>query len=88
MLFLMHWIASPEDRDETFERFRQKGHQLPPGVKIVKALFALHQHEGWLIIDADSPVEMSKWLYKWSDINDHEVFPVIDEAEFRSVIGA
>ena len=88
MLFLVHWISSPDTRDETFMRFKETGHNAPADVKIIQAVFAIHQHEGWTLVEANDPVAVGKFIHSWSDLNDHEVFPVVDEEGIRAIIGS
>ena len=87
MLYLVHWYADPGAVDETFKRFKKVGHNAPASVKIVKAVFTLHQHAGWAIAEANDPVDIGKWLHNWSDLCEHEVFPVVDEEGLKAIIG-
>jgi hypothetical protein len=88
MLYVIHWYCQPEVTPKVFERFKKMGHNAPAGVKIVKATFTLHLHEGWAIVEANDPVAVGKFIHSWSDLNDHEVFPVVDEEGLRAIIGS
>lgn len=85
MLYVIHWYIDPGTRDEAYARFKKTGHNAPPEVKIVKALFTLHQNEGWLVVESDDHLPVGKWLHNWSDLCVYEVFPVVDEEGIRAI---
>ena len=85
MLYVIHWYIEPGTRDEAYARFKKTGHNAPPEVKIVKALFTLHQNEGWLVVESADPLPVGKWLHNWSDLCEYEVIPVVDEEGIRAI---
>jgi hypothetical protein len=87
MLFLMHWKLNPEMRDAAFKRLKDKGHNAPPDLKIVGSWFALHQLEGWAVVEADDPMTVGKWMYGWSDVGEHEITPITDYEGMLSILG-
>ena len=87
MLYLVYWYGEPEVIPEVYKRFKKTGHNAPAGVKILNAVFTLHQHAGWAIAEANDPVDIGKWLHNWSDLCEHEVYPVVDEEGLKAIIG-
>jgi hypothetical protein len=74
-------------RDMAFKRFRDKGHNAPPELKFVGSWFALHQSEGWVVVEANDPMALVKWMYGWSDVGEHEITPITDYESMRSFLG-
>ncbi len=87
MLFLVHWNIKPENRDSVLNNFKERGEDVPPGVKLLDRWHALNQQAGWAIVEADDPVEIGKWMYAWSDLNELEIIPVVDDAGQRRILG-
>ncbi len=86
MLFLVHWKIKPENRDTVFDHFK-KGGDAPPGVKLLGRWHALNQHDGWAIAEANDPVDIGKWLYAWSDLEEDEITPVVDDKAQLRILG-
>ncbi len=87
MLFLVHWKIKPENRDNVLNQFKERGEDVPPGVKLLGRWHDLNQQAGWAIAEANDPVEIGKWMYAWSDLNELEIIPVVDDAGQRKILG-
>ncbi len=87
MLFLVHWKIKPENRDTALNRFKEKGEDVPPGVKLLGAWYALNQQAGWAIAEANDPVDIGKWIYSWSDLSENEFTPVVYDKAQRRILG-
>ena len=87
MQFLIHFKIKPEHRDTNFKHLKEKGEDVPPGVKLLGPWYALNQQAGWAVAEADDPVEIGKWMYAWSDLNELEIIPVVDDAGQRRILG-
>jgi hypothetical protein len=87
MQFLIHFKITPEHRDTNFNHLKEKGEDAPPSVKLIGPWYALNQQAGWAIAEADDPVEIGKWMYAWSDLNELEIIPVVDDAGQRRILG-
>jgi len=87
MQFLIHFKIKPEHRDTNFKHLKEKGEDAPPGVKLLGPWYALNQQAGWAIAEADDPVDIGKWMYAWSDLNELEIIPVVDDAGLRRILG-
>jgi hypothetical protein len=87
MLFLVRWKMKPEMRDAVYKRMKEKSHNAPPTLKFVGSWIALHQLDGWAVVETDDPMAVGKWLYAWSDTCEHEITPVTDYESIRSFLG-
>ncbi len=87
MLFFVHWKIKPENRDTVLNHFKEKGDDVPPGVKLLGTWHALNQQDGWAIAEANDPVDIGKWSYAWSDLAENEIIPVVDNAGQRRILG-
>ena len=87
MQFLIHFKIKPEHRDTNFNRLKEKGRGAPPGVKFLGVWYALNQQDGWAITEANDPVDIGKYMHAWSDLNELEIIPVVDEAGQRRILG-
>ncbi len=87
MQFLIHFKITPEHRDANFNHMKEKGTDSPPSVKILGPWFALNQQAFWAIAEADDPVDIGKYMYAWSDLNELEIIPVVDDAGQRRILG-
>jgi hypothetical protein len=63
------------------------GLNAPPTLKFLGSWMALHQLEGWIVVEADDPLTVGKWIYGWSDVGEHEITPVTDYEGMRSILG-
>ena len=86
MLFHVHWKIKPENRDAVFDHFKEKGDDVPPGVKLLGVWHALNQQDGWAIAEANDPVDIGKWIYAWSDLEENEIIPVVDNAGQQRIL--
>ena len=85
MLFMVHVKVTPENRNENFNRLKEKqeeGGVGIPGTKILGMWFAVNQLEGWTIVEADDEVALGKLLHDWTDLNENTVVPVLNIEEY------
>ncbi len=87
MLFVCYVTIDPENRDESIEKFRRGGIVEPEGVKMIGAWIALTQQETWCIFEADDASAIMKLFQPWTDINVHQIAPVMDFDELAKYVG-
>src|SRR5690554_2396163 len=80
MLFVCYVTIDPESRDEAIARLKEDGIVEPKGVKLIGAWIALTQQETWCIFEADSAEAIMKLYEPWTDLNVHQIAPVMDFA--------
>ena len=86
MLFLVHFKIKPEHRDANFNHLKERGREVPPGVKMSGPWYALNQQAGWAVAETDDFEDVAKWLFAWSDLNELEITPVVDEDTILDII--
>lgn len=88
MLFVCYVTIDPEARDESIARFKEHGVVESEGAKLKGAWISLTQQETWSIIEADSAEAIMKLFEPWTDLNVHQIAPVMDFAELKKVVDA
>jgi hypothetical protein len=86
MLFVCYVTIDPDNRDESLERFKEQGIVEPDGVKLLGAWISLTLQETWAIFEADDAAAIMKLYEPWTDLNVHEIAPVMTFDEFKKVI--
>jgi hypothetical protein len=84
MLFVCYVTIDPESHDEAIARLKEDGIVEPKGVKLIGAWIALTQQETWYIFEADSAEAIMKLYEPWTDLNVHQIAPVMDFAELKN----
>ncbi|ODA67093.1 hypothetical protein A7A08_01838 [Methyloligella halotolerans] len=87
MLFVCYVTIDPENRDESIKRFKQGGIVEPEGVKMIGAWIGLNQQETWSIFEADDAASIMKLFQPWTDLNVHQIAPVMDFSELADYVG-
>jgi len=80
MLFVCYVTIDPENRDESIKRFKEGGIVAPEGVALIGAWIGLNQQETWSIFEADDAASIMKLFQPWTDLNVHQIAPVMDFA--------
>jgi Domain of unknown function (DUF3303) len=88
MLFVCYVTIDPENRDEAIARFQDGGIVEPEGVTLIGAWIALTQQETWCIFEADSAEAIMKLYEPWTDLNVHQIAPVMDFAALKKFTDA
>jgi len=86
MLFVCYVTIDPEARDESIARFKEGGIVEPEGVKLLGAWISLTQQETWSIFEADSAEAIMKLFEPWTDLNMHQITPVMDFAALKKFV--
>jgi uncharacterized protein DUF3303 len=86
MLFVCYVTIDPDNRDESLERFKEQGIVEPKGAKLLGAWISLTMQETWAIFEADDAAAIMKLYEPWTDLNVHEIAPVMTFDELKKVI--
>jgi Domain of unknown function (DUF3303) len=86
MLFVCYVTIDPDNRDESLERFKEQGIVEPKGAKLLGAWISLTMQETWAIFEADDAAAIMKLSEPWTDLNVHEIAPVMTFDELKKVI--
>ena len=89
MLFVCTVTIDPECRDESTARLMEHGGiVVPEGVKLHGAWISLTQQEAWSVLEADSAEALMKLYEPWTDLNMHQITPVMDFADLKKFLDA
>lgn len=88
MKFIVHWTIKPKHRDEAYNRFKHHGHELPKEIKLLGSWHNVNQLAGWAIIETSDVLAIGTWLHAWTDLNSHEVIPVVDDEGMRKILAS
>lgn len=88
MMFICYVTIEPDARDESIERFMKHGVVAPEGVKLHGAWISLTQQETWSIFEADSAEAIMKLFEPWTDLNVHQIAPVMDFESLKAFVDA
>jgi hypothetical protein len=88
MLFVCYVTIDPDARDESLARFMENGMVEPAGVKLHGAWISLTQQETWSIFESESAEAIMALFEPWTDINVHQIAPVIHFASLKKFLGS
>ena len=87
----MHFVSiysfDSEKRDQVVARFKETGGAPPAGVKVLGRWHDVGGCRGVTIYEADDPIAMSTWGYRWNDLMKIEVIPVVNDEQLVKVLG-
>lgn len=88
MKFMMtfNWVPDAQTRAEGLERFRQAAGQPPQGVTLVGRWTRADLSGGYDMLETDDPKKLAEFAYRWSDLMDLEITPILDDAEFSEAL--
>jgi len=86
MLFVCYVTIDPDNRDESLERFKEQGIVEPKGAKLLGAWISVTLQETWAIFEADDTAAIMKLYEPWTDLNVHEIAPVMNFDELKKVL--
>jgi len=81
MLFIVKWTSGPENRNAAIERFAKTGGKPPAGIKMLGRWFAVAQHSGFAVAEANDSALMQQWALEWNDILSMEVWPALTDEQ-------
>ncbi len=89
MKFMMSWTFKPEirARDEAIARFKATGGQPPKGVKLLGRWTTADMAGGFDLLEGDDVKALAEFAMMWSDLIDHRMVPVLEDAELGEVLG-
>ena len=87
MLFVCYVTIDPDNRDESLARFKEQGIVEPAGAKLLGAWISLTLQETWAIFEADDAAAIMKLYEPWTDLNVHEIAPVMTFDDLSKFVG-
>jgi hypothetical protein len=81
MLFMVVEGFKDGDATPVYERFREKGRQLPEGVRYVNSWVAADLTMCFQVMEAPDRATLDEWIERWNDLVDFEVVEVVTSAQ-------
>jgi Protein of unknown function (DUF3303) len=81
MLFMVIEHFKNNDALPVYRRFRDSGRLTPEGVQYISSWVDDKLERCFQIVEADERELLDRWMEKWSDIVDFQVFPVLSSKE-------
>ncbi len=68
----------PGRERDVYARFEKAGRLLPDGVRYVNSWVNLEYNICFQLMESSSTGQIEKWVAKWNDLVDFEIFPVVN----------
>lgn len=86
MIFHITYTLSPEQRNDTQERFKATGALPPSGVTMRGRWHCVQGHKGFVVAESSDAEAIAKWIHEWTDLLSFEVTPVLNDEQFSRLI--
>ena len=70
-----------------YRRFRDRGRQLPDGLKYLGSWIAEDLTRCYQVMECDDRALLDQWMARWNDLMSFQVVPVITSPEAVAVVG-
>ncbi|HTQ12954.1 MAG TPA: DUF3303 family protein [Rhizomicrobium sp.] len=71
-----------------YDRLRDKGRQMPDGLKFVNSWVAADLSRCFQLMEADDATQFQRWIAEWQDVMQFEVVPVSESKHTAVALGA
>ncbi len=88
MTFMITYKISPAHRNTAQERLKKGGGLPPAGVKMIGRRHKVDGSGGFVLCETDDVVALAKWTQDWSDLLEFQTFPVFDDQQMATILGA
>lgn len=88
MLYIVKWTTSPENRNASVERLLKTGGKPPAGVTMLGRWFAVGQHAGFAVAEANDVALIQQWALEWNDLLAMEIYPALTDAQVAPLLAA
>lgn len=88
MLYMVVERYRPDAAARIYERARERGRQLPPGLEYVDSWVDLSYTCCFQLMRTDDRRLFEPWVNAWSDLVEFEIIPVRTSAEAAEVIAS
>lgn len=77
MLFMVIETFRGQDGKAVYRRFRDKGRQMPDGLKFVGSWVSADVGRCFQIMECDDVTLLQRWVVEWSDLIEFQIVPVV-----------
>ena len=85
--YMLTWTVKPQNQRESLARWKSRGPNPPPGIKVVSHYWNVNLLGGWAVVEATDHGSVAKWLNDWTDLNVNDVTPIVEDSELHAAIG-
>jgi Protein of unknown function (DUF3303) len=86
MLFMIIERFKNRDARAVYQRFQEKGRQVPEGLNYVASWIEANFDRCFQVMECDDPRLLQKWVLQWSDLADFDITPVVASRETAEVV--
>ena len=86
MKYMCVWSIAPENMEAASKRFKEANPTPGSGVKLLNRWHEVGTGKGYGLLEADNPIELSKFFFAWADLVDQKVVPVVEDEEIAKAL--
>ena len=88
MMFMVIETFRDQDAKSIYDRLRDKGRQMPDGLKFVNSWVSADLGRCFQLMETDDLTQFQRWISAWADLMSFEVIPVVQSRETAIALGA
>lgn len=88
MLFMVIETFREQDGKAIYDRLREKGRQMPDGLKFIDSWVSADLSRCFQLMEADDVTLFQRWIAEWQDVMGFEVVPVVQSKRTAIALGA
>lgn len=86
MLFMVIEKFRNQDAQAAYDRFRDRGRQLPDGLVFHQSWVTADLDRCFQVMECDDVTLLQRWVGAWSDLVEFEILPVADSKETAAAL--
>jgi len=86
MLFMIIERYRNRNADAVYQRFRERGRMMPPGLRYVDSWVEKNYGRCFQLMSCDNPQLLQEWISHWEDLVEFEIVPVRTSKEASELI--
>ena len=83
---MVSFPLTPHAYKELISRFLDSVALPPPVVKLLGRWFTASHNRSYMLVEADQPAQLFRYVSQWNDIMDFEIDPVLTDEEAAAVL--
>ena len=88
MMFMVIESFRNQDGKAVYERLRERGRQMPDGLKFVNSWVSADLTRCFQLMEAEDVSQFQRWVAEWQDLMAFEIVPVVQSRETAIALGA
>ena len=87
MMFMVIERFRNQDGKAVYDKLRDKGRQMPDGLKFVNSWVSADLTRCFQLMEADDVSQFQRWVAEWQDLMGFEIVPVVQSRETAIALG-